>query len=87
MTDKAYARLLNQLAQDKFSQLTPPLRENILAFYGDPVAAPVNTKRKPDDWKKTQDELEQLKEQQPTAAPHRATDDSTEDHPSITDLR
>jgi hypothetical protein len=65
LTDNAYAHLLNQLAQDKFSQLTPSLRENILAFYADPNVVPVATKRKPDDWKKTQDELEQLKEQRP----------------------
>ena len=60
LTDKAYARLLDQLAQDGFKQVTPELRENILAFYGDPTA-PVATARDASDWAKTQDELTQLK--------------------------
>ena len=60
LTDKAYARLLDQLAQDGFKQVTPELRENILAFYGDP-SAPVATSQDSSAWKKTQDELNQLK--------------------------
>jgi len=82
LTDKAYARLLNQLAQDKFSLLTPPLRENILAFYGNPGSSPVATKRKPDDWKKTQDEVQQLKEQQPPTTPPGALNKPAEDKPT-----
>ena len=68
LTDKAYAHLLDQLAQDKFTELTPELKKNILTFYGDPNA-PVATKLTPDDWKKAQDELDLLKQQQPTANP------------------
>jgi len=64
LADNAYAHLLHQLAHDKFALLTPELQQNILAFYGDPNA-PIATKRKPDDWKKTQDELALLREQQP----------------------
>ena len=60
LTDKAYAHLLDQLAQDGFKQVTPELRENILAFYGDPTA-PVATARDAAAWSKTQDELKQLK--------------------------
>ena len=60
LTDKAYARLLDQLAQDGFKQVTPELRENILAFYGDPTA-PVATARDAAAWSKTQDQLRQLK--------------------------
>ncbi len=60
LTDKAYARLLDQLAGHNFDKVTPGLRANILAFYSDPNA-PIATKKKPDDWKKTQDELEKLR--------------------------
>ena len=60
LTDKAYARLLDQLAQDGFKQVTPELRENILTFYGDPTA-PVATARNAAAWSKTQDQLRQLK--------------------------
>jgi hypothetical protein len=60
LTDKAYARLLDQLAGHNFDKVTPGLRDNILAFYSDPNA-PIATKKKPDDWKKTQDELEKLR--------------------------
>jgi hypothetical protein len=60
LTDKAYAHLLDQLAQDGYKQVTPELRENILAFYGDP-SAPVAAPRDPSEWTKTQDELSQLK--------------------------
>ena len=59
LTDKAYARLLDELAHDRFKQVTPELRENILAFYGDPTA-PVSA-RDASAWAKTQDELTQLK--------------------------
>ena len=60
LTDKAYARLLDQLAHDNFAQITPELRENILAFYSDPNA-PIATKRRASDWEKTQEELQRLK--------------------------
>jgi hypothetical protein len=60
LTDKAYARLLDQLSQHNFDQITPDLRENILAFYSDPNAA-IATKRNASEWEKTQDELQRLK--------------------------
>jgi hypothetical protein len=69
LTDKAYAHLLDQLAKDGFKQVTPELRENILAFYGDPTA-PVASARDAAAWSKTQNELNQLKTvslQQPPA--------------------
>ena len=59
LTDKAYARLLDDLAKKDFAQITPDLRQNILAFYGDP-SAPVATKRNASDWQKTQDEVQRL---------------------------
>ncbi len=60
LCDKAYARLLDQLAKHDFDQVTPELRENILAFYSDPNAM-IATKRSPADWQRTQNELERLK--------------------------
>jgi hypothetical protein len=66
LTDKTYAHLLDQLAQHNFDQITSDLRNNILAFYADSTA-PVATKKKPDAWQKTQDELQRLK--QLTVAP------------------
>jgi hypothetical protein len=60
LTDKAYARLLDQLAANNFDQISPDLRANILAFYGDP-GAPNAIKKKPADWQKTQAELERLR--------------------------
>ena len=60
LTDHSYARLLDQLARHNFEQITPQLRNNILAFYADP-AAPLATRRKAAAWEKTQGELERLK--------------------------
>jgi zinc dependent phospholipase C len=61
LADKTYAQLLDNLADGDFKQASPELRENILAFYANPDA-PLATKRKRKAWKKTQDELQQLKE-------------------------
>jgi zinc dependent phospholipase C len=60
LTDKAYARLLDRLAHDNFAQITPELRDNILAFYHDP-AAPLATKKNAAAWEKTRDQVEKLK--------------------------
>jgi hypothetical protein len=60
MTDDAYAHLLDQLAARNFDLLSPELRGNILAFYGDPNA-PIATKKKAALWQKTQDELNRLR--------------------------
>jgi zinc dependent phospholipase C len=60
LADKAYAYLLDQLARHNFDQITPDLRQNILAFYTDP-SAPIATKRNAAAWEKTQDQLQRLK--------------------------
>jgi hypothetical protein len=60
LTDKAYAHLLDQLAHEDFKQITPDLRNNLLAFYSDPGGA-LSTKKKPKDWQKTQSEIEKLR--------------------------
>lgn len=61
LTDKAYAYLLDKLAGHNFDNMTPELRENILAFYSNP-AAPNATKKDAAAWQKTQDELQRLKD-------------------------
>jgi len=68
LTDKSYAHLLDQLAKDKFVQVTPQLRQNILAFYGDPTA-PLDTKCNAGAWQKTQDQVERLRAYAPPPAP------------------
>ena len=68
LTDNAYARLLDELAKSDFIQVTPTLRENILAFYGDPNA-PIATKHKPDAWAKTTEQVEKLRAFTPGTSP------------------
>ncbi len=60
LADKAYAYLLDQLAQHNFDQVTPDLRQNILAFYADP-SAPIASKRNAGAWEKTEGQLQRLK--------------------------
>ena len=60
LTDKAYARLLDQLAQHNFDHVSQELRDNILAFYSDPNA-PVATKQNAGAWQTAQDELQRLR--------------------------
>jgi Zinc dependent phospholipase C len=60
LTDNAYARLLDELAEKNFDSVSPELRDNILSFYQDPNAS-VATKRNPSAWSKTQEALEKLK--------------------------
>jgi hypothetical protein len=60
LTDDAYAKLLGQLAARNFSQIPDELKRNVLAFYADPNA-PNAIKKKPENWKKTGDELEMLR--------------------------
>jgi hypothetical protein len=68
LTDKAYAHLLDQLATRNFDQISPELKANILAFYGDPNA-PIATKKKPADWQKTEDQLTKLRALPESAPP------------------
>lgn len=60
LTDGAYAMLVHKLAARNFDHLTPDLRANILQFYGD-LSAPLDTKRRPDDWKELLVNLQKLK--------------------------
>jgi Zinc dependent phospholipase C len=60
LADKTYGHLLDDLNKNQFAQLTPELRENILAFYNDPNAAVGSNKNKK-KWGKTLQELDGLK--------------------------
>ena len=63
LADKTYAKLVRQLASDGFTQVSPSLRENILAFYADP-SGPVETEKHKKEWKEIQADLQLLKSQQ-----------------------
>jgi hypothetical protein len=65
LTDKAYERLLKQLADKKFEHLTPQLQENILEFYAD-LNAPIYTKRNKKAWTTTLANVEKLRAAPPT---------------------
>jgi hypothetical protein len=60
LTDETYAKLLDQLAERKFDQTSPELRENILNFYSD-LSAPIETKRDYVLWQSVLSSLGQLK--------------------------
>jgi hypothetical protein len=82
LTDKAYAHLLDQLAGHNFEQVSPDLRANVLAFFGDPDA-PNELKKQPADWKKTQEELEKLRALPESAQPGAKSQLQTEPEPEI----
>jgi len=60
LSDAAYAHLVHDLSDNKFTLTSPELRENILAFYGNPDA-PLATRRKKKEWDRVQDELQEMK--------------------------
>ena len=66
LTDKAYERLLDKLADKKFENLTPQLQENVLEFYAD-LNAPFWTKRDKKAWTQTLANLELLRAATPAA--------------------
>ena len=68
LTDKTYAHLLDLLAKNNFQQVTPDLRQNLLAFYKDPND-PVTTKSNHSAWDKVQQQLERLRTTEPEAQP------------------
>jgi len=51
LTDEAYAKLLDKLADGKFAQVPDPLRRNILDFYNT-TNVPVYAKKDPERWNK-----------------------------------
>lgn len=67
LTDETYAFLVAKLAERHFDLVTPALRDNVLAFYGN-LQAPIDTKRHKKDWAKLQRGLQALK-QAPAVSP------------------
>ena len=67
MADRAYARLVDDLAKNRFVNVSPSLRADILAYYRDP-AAPVATKRDAKAWNRLSEELAELKSAGPSQA-------------------
>jgi hypothetical protein len=64
LNDKAQAKLLDELAKQKFSGASPEIRAELLEFFGHPDA-PYAMKQKPKDWAKVQADLEKLKNATP----------------------
>ena len=63
LADSTYAKLLDKLSEQNFAQLTPELRNNIVAFYSN---APQETMRREKYWKRAERELGALKACQPS---------------------
>jgi hypothetical protein len=60
LADETYGKLLIKLAGRDFEGVTPELRQNILAFYGD-LDQPIATKQDKQEWRKTLSALDKLK--------------------------
>ena len=60
LADRAYARLLKQLAAENFSQMSPQLRARVLDFYSD-LSLPFETKRHKGDWQEVLRDLDSLR--------------------------
>jgi zinc dependent phospholipase C len=71
--DETQAKLLDDLAKQKFNGASPEIRAELLEFFGHPDA-PYAMKRKPKDWAKVQADLEDLKNAPPPAATTSAND-------------
>lgn len=67
LNDETHAMLLEALAKQNFSGVSPQLRADLLEFYGHPDA-PDATKKKPKEWVKVQDDVEELKKTAPQNA-------------------
>ena len=67
LTDDTYAKLLSQLADDKFVLTTPALQSDVLQFYSDPSAA-IETKKDQARWQSVLNSLDQLRAATPNAA-------------------
>jgi hypothetical protein len=64
LADRAYAKLLDSLASNSFESVSPDLRENILAFFGNEDSS-ITVRKDIQDWRKTLGELNKLKATQP----------------------
>jgi Zinc dependent phospholipase C len=71
LADQTYAGLLDRLSARRFDLLTKELKQNILGFYID-LNAPFDTRKSPDRWQKSLQELESLKAAATVEAPELA---------------
>jgi hypothetical protein len=76
LTDKAYARLLHELADKKFATVTPDLRANVLGFFGD-MQTQVAIAKDGEEWEQTVAELEKLRAYEPQNAKQRTVPGET----------
>jgi hypothetical protein len=60
LADKTYVALLDRLANDKFAQVTPELRKDLLDYFSDP-AAPIAVKKNKKEWAKVTREIGDLR--------------------------
>jgi hypothetical protein len=67
LSDYAHARLLHELAKQKFQGATPEIRSEILEFFASPDALE-DLKKDAKTWERVQGELEQLRQLQASAA-------------------
>lgn len=67
LNDEAHAKLLHQLAANKFGGISAELRAELLGFYDHPDA-PYYTKKDPQAWARVQTEVTLLKAASPTAS-------------------
>lgn len=76
LNDDAHAKLLDKLAERKFTGVSSDLRQELLHFFSQPNL-PYATKRNPKAWARVQSELEQLK----ATSPATTTADSSPSNP------
>jgi hypothetical protein len=67
LADNTYAELMDRLAGNHFKDVTPQLREVLLAYYGN-LNAPFATKKKEKQWAKLLTEINELKNITPASA-------------------
>ena len=67
LADMTYSQLVLNLQEKKFDNVTPPLQDNILSFYGkgDTTSKVTEYKKYKVDWKKTYFALQELKAAKP----------------------
>lgn len=69
LADQSYAKLVRQLAEDRFAHLTEPLKRDLLMYF---ESGDAKDSLKPKDWKKTEQALAELKAA-PTVPPAATT--------------
>ncbi len=64
LADDTYAKILDQLAKEKFTTVTPEMRAEIMEYYSN-LNLPIKTKKNKKDWAKVLAELDHLKAWRP----------------------